>query len=134
MKIGSNYGIPALKPKIENTGTGQEGHSNQAHTEGRQNRDDNRSKEDGTETKREQSVEVTEETLKAALEKFSADQAAAANHLSATMTGTGPGLKIVLKDQTGTILRQISGEEFMKLREQSTPDVKTPGKLLDQKV
>ena len=40
--------------------------------------------------------------------------------LSASMSGQGPGLKVVLKDGSGAVIRQPTGEEFLKLREAAT--------------
>jgi hypothetical protein len=69
-----------------------------------------------------------------ALQSFKTDAAAQEHGLSATAEGSGPGLKIHLKDCNGTVLRQFSGEEFLKLREATTPVAGLRGKLLDQKL
>jgi hypothetical protein len=76
-----------------------------------------------------------------ALESFKTDAAAQASGLSATAEGSGPGLKVSVKDCNGTTLRQFSGEEFLRLREAANgpapgalPTGLRRGKLLDQKL
>jgi hypothetical protein len=75
-----------------------------------------------------------------ALESFKTDASAQEHGLSAEAEGSGPGLKINVKDCNGTTLRQFSGEEFLRLREASTAQAsafKSPakrGKILDQKL
>lgn len=79
-------------------------------------------------------IEVTEEKVAQAIEGFQSDAQAKNNGLSAQKEGSGPGLKIVLKDAKGNILRSLSGEEFLKLRESLSGDQVQPGKILDQKL
>ena len=75
-------------------------------------------------------VEVTDESVANALEAFSQDQDLKSKGLSAESLGQGPGLRVVLKDGSGRVVRQLSGEEFLKLREA----LDRRGKLLDQKI
>lgn len=86
------------------------------------------------EQKRKQEHEATPEEVNAAVEAFGSDALAQANGLSATAQGNGPGLKVVLKDGTGAIVRQFTGEEFLKLREAAGTDSRARGKILDQKL
>lgn len=65
-----------------------------------------------------------------ALESFEHDQRARQHGLKADVLGQGPGLRVVLKDGSGAVIRQMSGEEFVRLRDALTGS----GKLLDQKV
>jgi hypothetical protein len=74
-----------------------------------------------------------EETVDAALQGFAKDPQAQASGLQAERTGQGPGLKIVLKNATGGVVRQLSGEEFVKLRE-ATAKGGPRGKILDRKL
>jgi hypothetical protein len=79
--------------------------------------------------------EVTDDKVKAAMESFAHDEQALAAGLTVDPVGKGPGLRVVLKDGTGAIVRQFTGEEFVKLREAAangTPHA--PGKLLDRKL
>lgn len=69
-----------------------------------------------------------------AIDAFGSDADAVANGLTATRLGDGPGLRVVLKDQAGTVIRQLTGEEFLKLREAVTGDSASRGKILDQKL
>lgn len=81
--------------------------------------------------------EATEATVNAALESFEKDEQAKLHGLHAEVAGQGPGLKVVLRDQNGAVLRQFTGEEFVKLRETCTHDVPGHGgrgKLLDRKL
>lgn len=79
-------------------------------------------------------VSVTPETVGAAIESFAADKQAQVNGLTAAMAGSGPGLRVVLRDGSGAIVRQMSGEEFLKLRETVSKDKDKRGKILDQKL
>jgi hypothetical protein len=77
-------------------------------------------------------IEVTSESVNAAMETFQADEQARAQGIAAEVQGTGPGLKVVLKDGSGAFIRSLTGEEFLRLHE-TTQGTKTAGKLLDQK-
>jgi peptidoglycan hydrolase-like protein with peptidoglycan-binding domain len=78
------------------------------------------------------SIEVTDEVVNAAMAAFQADQQTQAQGIAAEVQGTGPGLKVVLKDGTGATIRSLSGEEFLRLRE-ATNAVRVSGKIFDQK-
>lgn len=84
--------------------------------------------------------EATEDDVEYAVAEFLADQQAQANGLTAAVDGHGPGLKVTLKDSAGTMVRQLSGEEFIKLRQAVTPKggnaavAPRSGKILDQKL
>lgn len=54
--------------------------------------------------------------------------------LTASTQGRGPGLKVVLSDPSGNVLREFTGEEFLKLKNSSKTDGKGRGKILDQKL
>lgn len=78
--------------------------------------------------------DVTASEVETALHAFAVDSQAQANGLTAVTSGTGPGLRVVLKDGTGAVVRQFTGEEFLRLREAVTKDHRTRGKILDQKL
>lgn len=77
--------------------------------------------------------DVEPAVLELALKIFEEDAKAKASGLSAEKEGHGPGLKIILKDVSGRVIRSLSGQEFLKLREGAAQDTKARGKLLDQK-
>ena len=79
---------------------------------------------------------VDEKNVQEAIEGFSKDIHADSNGLKATASGQGPGLKVILKDGSGAVIRQWSGEEFLKLRKAASNDSGDPkrGKILDQKL
>jgi len=79
-------------------------------------------------------VDVTDQKVSEAIESFGADHQTAMNGLTATQEGSGPGLKIVLRDGQGAVIRQLSGEEFLRLRESVLKSEKSCGKILDQKL
>ncbi len=81
-----------------------------------------------------ETLEVTDEKVGAAITAFSKDAQTAANGLSASVSGSGPGLRVVLKDINGAVVRQFSGEEFLKLRSATAKDGRVRGKILDQKL
>ncbi len=76
---------------------------------------------------------VTVENVQKAIEDFSSNEINHSHGISASQEGTGPGLKVTLKDASGGVLRSVSGEEFLKLREAIHSGVKS-GRILDQKV
>jgi hypothetical protein len=72
--------------------------------------------------------------IKKAIASFQEDPQTLSNGLNANMETDGPGLKVVLTDKEGLIIRQFSGEEFVKLREAVSSDGPTCGKILDRKL
>jgi putative component of toxin-antitoxin plasmid stabilization module len=82
--------------------------------------------------KEDEKIEVTEEKVNNAIQQFSSDEQTKGSGLSASRAGSGPGLKIVLKDKGGSVIRELSGEEFLKLR--SLGSAVRRGKILDQKL
>ena len=76
--------------------------------------------------------EATLEAVDSEIEKFTGDEEVQAYGITAESTGQGPGLKVVLKDPSGGVLRSVSGEEFLKLREAANAGRRS-GRILDQK-
>lgn len=73
--------------------------------------------------------------LQKAVQKFEADEQTQACGLHAFVEGAGPGLRVVLKDVNGSVIRQFTGEEFLKIRQGTNPkDTHGRGKILDQKL
>ena len=77
--------------------------------------------------------EVTIENVQKAIDDFSTNQTNQSHGISASQEGNGPGLKVTLRDAAGGVLRSVSGEEFLKLREAIHSGSKS-GRILDQKV
>jgi hypothetical protein len=78
---------------------------------------------------------VTEQQIQAAVEAFGVDEQAAAAGLHVDQIGSGPGLRVILKDVSGNVVRQFSGTEFVRLREVSGGrTLHAPGKILDRKL
>lgn len=87
-----------------------------------------------SEQKDEQPVfEVSDEKVGAAIEGFRSDAQTRANGLQAEVSGKGPGLRVVLKDGSGAIVRQMTGEEFLQMRE-AVKQGQVRGRILDQKI
>ncbi len=78
--------------------------------------------------------EITLEKLEQAVEAFQCDHQTHTNGLSASVSGAGPGLKVILKDVSGGVVRQLTGEEFLRLGETASREGKIRGKILDQKL
>ncbi len=126
MKIHSLTGTFGYSTRVKEKQDGQSpGHSSQQHNQDASQQEEN---------KKNSSVEVTEEEISKAVEAFKTDQEAQANGLRASVSGEGPGLRIVLRDGTGSVIRQLTGEEFLRLRDTSTIEGRIRGKLLDQKL
>jgi len=70
--------------------------------------------------------------VNSALAAFEQESAAALQGLKAAIEGSGPGLRVTLKDGTGAVVRQFTGEEFVRLREAAAGTNR--GKLLDKKL
>ena len=77
--------------------------------------------------------EATMENIQRAIDDFSSNETNLTHGISASSEGSGPGLKVILKDASGGVLRSVSGEEFMKLRQAIQSGSKS-GRILDQKV
>jgi len=78
--------------------------------------------------------QVTEEQVRSAIEDFSQDRASRQAGLKASQAGTGPGLKVVLQDGSGTVIREFSGQEFIELREEVDKKGLKRGKIVDVKL
>jgi hypothetical protein len=70
--------------------------------------------------------------VSSAVRSFGQDTDTVANGLSAEVIGRGPGLRVTLKDGRGAVVRQFTGEEFVRLREAASGTGR--GKLLDKKL
>jgi hypothetical protein len=75
---------------------------------------------------------VTDETVQEAIHAFSEDELNKTSGIHAEMVGQGPGLKVNLKDASGGLLRSVSGEEFLRLRDAAAQGNRS-GHILDQK-
>lgn len=93
----------------------------------RQDRDEKRRRQ-GDETPK---VEVTDKNVAQAIDQLGGELRAEHTDIQASMEGSGPGLKVVLKDGRGAIIRQMTGDEFLQLRTSVGPHSK--GRLLDKK-
>lgn len=77
--------------------------------------------------------EISDQKIGDAVREFAGDAQARAAGLSAATEGNGPGLRVVLKDINGSVIRQYTGEEFLRLRQGVSKNIPARGKLLDQK-
>ena len=77
---------------------------------------------------------VDADQMNEAIGSFQNDSQAQANGLNAAVEGNGPGLKVVLRGGDGSVVRQFTGEEFLKLREAVSKDGRSRGKILDRKL
>ncbi len=95
-----------------------------------------RSKQDAQQQQsgEERERKATPDDIAKAVDAFAGDEMATSNGLHAEMEGAGPGLRVVLKDVSGQVLRQYSGDEFVRLRENTAQDARARGKILDQKL
>jgi len=83
---------------------------------------------------KENQVQVDSEEVKQAIEEFARDPMAKRNGFVARAENTKVGLKIVLKDGTGKVIRQFTGQEFLEMRDAVKRDGEGSGKILDQKL
>jgi uncharacterized FlaG/YvyC family protein len=82
----------------------------------------------------EKESEKPKQSFEESVESFNNDPQAVASGLSVSAAGSGPGLRVILKDGQGAVIRQISGEEFVKLREEVAKSSSGRGKILDRKL
>lgn len=82
--------------------------------------------------KQKNSEPPTPEEVQLAVETFSKDEFNTGHGITAEPDGSGPGLRVVLKDSGGGVLRNVSGDEFVRLREAIRNGSKS-GRILDQK-
>lgn len=95
------------------------------------NREEQQKKDESGSDARSFSAVLNEDTVGTAVEAFAHDSEVLASGLNAAVEGQGPGLRVTLKDGRGAILRQFTGEEFVRLREAAAGP---RGKLLDKKL
>ena len=76
----------------------------------------------------------SQDKMTEAVEAFTEDAQAKMNGLSASLEGSGPGLRVILKYGNGQIVRQFSGAEFVQFRNSVSKDSSSRGKILDQKL
>ena len=84
--------------------------------------------------KQQEEIEVTDENVAKAIDEFSSDEQAKIHGLKATRKGSGPSLEVILTDGSGTVVRQLTGEEFLRLRSTVSLGTAGSGKILDQKL
>jgi hypothetical protein len=121
MNIKANSSITQIFARVTEKSMDKEGGAGQNAYERQQKKE-----------KDEREFEATIEEVSEAIEKFAGDETTLANGITAESQGNGPGLRVLLKDAKGGILRSVSGEEFLKLREAVNAGHKS-GRILDQK-
>lgn len=78
-------------------------------------------------------AETSPEKLQTAVETFQSALNQKSHDLKAVLEGQGPGLKIILRDGTGALIRQFTGEEFLKVKHSVAQSGHCSGKILDKK-
>jgi uncharacterized protein YlxW (UPF0749 family) len=82
---------------------------------------------------RPEKFEVKAADVQSAIETFAKNEQMTESGLTAIAEGSGPGLRVTLKDGQGRFVRQLTGEEFVKLKDGLNDKVHRPGKILDTK-
>ncbi len=77
---------------------------------------------------------ATIEEVTVAVASESAELLAAGQDLRVEMTQSSAGPRVRITDIAGQLIREMSGEEFLKLRKKSHGDFRVRGRLLDQKL
>lgn len=106
-----------------------DGHSRRQNSDSHQDAKQNPEPQEGEQ----KFADLKEETLDQAVEAFEAESQTRSKGLNVNVKGVGPGLKVVLTDGSGAVVRQFTGEEFLRLREAASRDSRARGKILDQK-
>ena len=92
---------------------------------------DGRASQEKRDPKKEPEKEPEFEAVMTEAEQLEKDPQTSELGIKASIDGQGPGLRVTLRDGSGAIVRQLSGEEFMKTRLNS--GITGRGKLLDRK-
>lgn len=95
----------------------------------RQNQDDQKKQKQEEPNKK---VNVTDQEVHQALETFGNQKLS--QELDATAQGSGQDLKVMLKDKNGKLIRQMTGAEFVDLKQTLEKQGAAIGKMLDQKL
>ena len=126
--------IQSLTKMVMNLGSHREEHPHSSYDPSGQEQSphDPPRDEQASSSSQEFSDELEQQLLLQAVQGFQAEYDALGAGLHARLNGVGPGLRVVLQDTQGTTVRQLTGKEFLKLRESSSSLSK--GKLLDHKL
>jgi len=77
---------------------------------------------------------MSNEKLATEVSQYVLDEQLQNSGIQASIQGSGPGLKVVLKDGKGAVIRQFTGEEFIELRKMTENEDRKNGKILDLKL
>lgn len=77
---------------------------------------------------------ATQEQIEQAAREMERDEQTKASGIHVDVEGQGPGLRVTLKDAGGAVLRKMSGDEFVQLRESARDGAPKRGRLLDRKL
>lgn len=109
------------------------GESDEAGSEERRQRRERQGASNGA-PKRQDPDSYSEAEVSAAVSAFQSDTQAQASGIAAVVEGSGPGLRVQLKDGSGAVIRQFTGAEFLELRDSVARDGSGRGKILDRKL
>lgn len=79
-------------------------------------------------------LELSEEMIDQAIQSFMQAPAQQTAGLKVHRVGRGSELTVMIQDINGTIIRQCSGKEFLRLQKNSSKDARVRGRFLDQKL
>lgn len=105
----------------------------QEKTDARDRRDSQHQQQPNSDQQKRRQEPADPQQVDQAMQEFAQDAQAQAHGLTVSASGQGPGLRVVLKDGSGAVLRQFTGEEFLRLREAAHGENRVRGKILDQK-
>ena len=143
MKVGGSSAVAWSATRVQEKTEGDaQGQNSQGHGSQGQNASDDSTPKKDTSARaisayfRPKTSVVDPEQVQAAMDAFSEDEQTVAAGLRVEREpSAGPGLKIVVRDGSGAVLRRFSGEEFVRLRETAGgPSLHAPGKILDRKL
>lgn len=133
MRIGPNSPLTSWFNRI--TDRDAQNRDDQSHSNQGKERDSDAKKDEREEVDFDVKADI--EKIEKALEWFAKDSQARKNGLTADKDGKGPGLRVILKDAAGAVIRRLTPGEFLKLQEaQANPTIETvrmSGKILDRK-
>ena len=120
--------VRPLKPQTESG----DGHGAPGYEQQQRQRQDGGAGQDTAQAASASTMTPDQERLavERAVEDFEKEARSQQHGLHAWFT---PGLRVVLSDVNGNVIRQLGAQEFLQLRQAGSGDTRGRGKLLDQK-
>ncbi len=134
MKVNGFRELFQINRTVKANADGGDGHGAAGYEQqDKKNSDGNQPEHEGAQQAAVLTPEQERQAVERAVTEFETEAQSQQHGLKASISGNTPGLRVVLSDVNGNIIRQFEGQEFVRLRSSGTRDTRGRGKLLDQK-